>query len=389
MGIDTNVWLKVRDRAALREALEAYAEKDRRGFIDNGREADYEAQLAEGYDPKPLIRPLPDGNVSIFTGHRFEQTDMEYTIRCWLADHFGDALAHIHDDPRGVFVSPDICAPRAKTYDGIVRELAGAGRFIDPSPPTDEEHEAHRRAADAYSEGMTAVREAQEAGDEDALSRALAAAPQEVRDVFARQEAMSRRFDRGGRFTGEITADEEVTLSAPELAQLKKVMERMTGAPIAGSPTADALGEMFGLMFEAKVNQSAKEMRDDPRGFGRGSMLLPPEVAKALTDTVRLDVQERTELQDGSVILVTSNGDDEAIMEAVGVAESLPASFDRAEVGLLPFFRESLTEEIASASTFDEAKRLLGDRAELLPLQTWDEHAATEKKNVSDWLDEV
>ena len=206
MGVDTDVLLKVVDRAALREALEAYARKDREEWIDQGREDEYEKLLAGGYDPKPLLRPLADGAVSIFTGLRFHDRDMEFSIRGWLHAYLGDALARIHDDPRGVFVSPDVCEPRAKTYEGIIDELKDAGRFIDPSPPTAAEEAARQASLEAYLASMQTCQEAKEA-----LQRALAAAPEDVRTTWTEQEAMAQRMASfaSGPQTFEIRADDE------------------------------------------------------------------------------------------------------------------------------------------------------------------------------------
>jgi len=125
MAVDTtDVLLRVRDEAALREALAAYDDSDR--------------QL--------LVRRLADGNVSIFTGHRIDEPDAEYTVRCWLWAHFGVALADVHDDPRGIFVYPADARPEAMTYDGIIEELGARGRFVDPRRPTDEERAERERA---------------------------------------------------------------------------------------------------------------------------------------------------------------------------------------------------------------------------------------------------
>ena len=396
MGVDTDVWLKVVDRAALREALEAYAKKDRQDWIERDREADYDELLAGGYDPKPLLRPLDDGSVSIFTGLRFHDRDLAFSIRSWLHAYFGDALARIHDDPRGVFVSPDVCEPRAKTYEGVIAELKDAGRFIDPSPPTKEEEEARTKAFEAYLASMDACRAAKEAGDDEALQRALAAAPEDVRTTWAEQEAMAQRMAgfASGPQTFEITADAaggEMPVIDPNAAMA--IMRQMMGLP-AGA-TTDADGNPLGgtpqdlsAMFASMIEKSTAAMEADPMGFGRVSMLLPAVAAKALAATPppNLDVEERTELADGSVILVTSRMG-ESIMEACTVAQALAkAGIDRAALGELPFFRESVGEAATSAKTFAEAKRLLGDRVELLRLRTWDEHMKDEKAATTAWL---
>lgn len=327
MGVDTDVLLRIRDRAALRDALEARAVRERKDWADQGREAAYDELVADGYDPRPRLRPLKDGNVSIFTGLRFHDHDMEYSIRCWLHANFGDALSLIHDDPRGVFVSPDVCEPRAKTYDGIIAELEGAGRFIDPSPPTQEEQDAHDKSFDDY-------------------------------------------------------VDEGVGEPADALAIMREIMELPEGA-------ANDANDDPGSMFETMMEQGMARLRADPLGFGRVSMLLPAAVAKTLAANPPsgLDVQERRELADGSVVLVTSRMGD-AVMEAATLAEALAAtSIDRAALGTLPFFRESLADEASSKLTFEEATRALGDRVERLELRTWDERMQDDKKAVASWLE--
>lgn len=43
-----------------------------------------------------------------------------------LRDRLGDALDR-HDDPRGVFMLPDVASPRGKTYDAVIEEIGEAG----------------------------------------------------------------------------------------------------------------------------------------------------------------------------------------------------------------------------------------------------------------------
>lgn len=42
----------------------------------------------------------------------------------------GDAL-DAHDDPRGVFVLPDVAEPKATTYEGVIAEIGEAGEWIE------------------------------------------------------------------------------------------------------------------------------------------------------------------------------------------------------------------------------------------------------------------
>lgn len=45
----------------------------------------------------------------------------------------GDALDR-HDDPRGVFVLPDVAEPKARTYDGVIAEVGEAGEWVRVAP---------------------------------------------------------------------------------------------------------------------------------------------------------------------------------------------------------------------------------------------------------------
>jgi hypothetical protein len=49
-------------------------------------------------------------------------------------------------------------------------------------------------------------------------------------------------------------------------------------------------------------------------------------------------------------------------------------------------FRESLIEEIASAPSFEAARATLGERAELLAIQSLEEWAAERKAQSMSWL---
>ena len=389
MGIDTDVLLRVRDRKALREAFEARAARERQRWADDGREADYEALLRDGYDPMPLIRPLDDGSALIFTGLRFHDDDMEFSIRCWLAEHFGDMLARVHDDPRGVFTVPDICEPKARTYDGVIEELGRAGRFIHPAPPTDEEHEQRARALEEFSAGMDSVRAAAASGDPAALEVALASAPDSVRKSWRAQNAFASGL---GRIEPVSFGVSDANAHPVDLSVAKRVLELM-GISTKGDADDGPLDEsLLASMFDSFLSEHEAEARADPFGFGRVSMLLPSHVAKRITtlpgdEWGQLDVQERIDLADGSAIVVTSRVG-ENVMEAMTLAEVLEAAgVDRAAIGPLPFFRESLAEELARAQSFDDARSILGERAEMLTPRTSDEYFADERAKVGAWLE--
>lgn len=362
MGIDADVHLRVRDREALRAALDAYAARDRARWAEQGRAAEYDALVRDGYDPIPLLRPHADGSVSIFTALRFHDADADFALRCWLHEHLGDALARIHDDPRGVFVSPDICEPRADTYDEIVQELGSAGRWIDPTPPTQEEHDQRARQLDEYIEGMDNLRAAAEEGEE-ALAAALATVPEHVRMSWEQQAESIARMQR-------LSAEPllPIELDAEKLAQLEA---------------------MFGGMLES-IARGAAEHEGDPRGHGRISAAVPRAVWAILEKELRghSDVDDFVTLSDGGALVVTTRlgEEDEDFMaqNLAGVVER--AGLDPASIGPLPFFRESLVDEVRDAADLASVVERLGDRAKLLPLRTFDEAFREDRANAKAWL---
>lgn len=324
MGVDTDVLLRVRDRGALSEALEAHARADRKAWTDHERGPEYDKLRDDGHDPTPPLRPLSDGSVSIFTGHRFHDADADFTIRCWLWAHFGSALPRIHDDPRGVFVFPDVCEPRAETYEGIVEELASVGRFVDPSPPTDEERATRAREIAELIEGVRL------------------------------------------RHQGAPAA----VVSEPPLEGFAAVLSKLVGRDIS-------------VDLAAVMGRVTAGVAADPLGVGRVAVLVPAVVADVVHSGCRLDVDERIDLRDGSAILVTTRfGDDD--MPAVDLAETLAAAgVDRQRVGPLPFFRESLVEAVEGEATFESARMVLGDRARPVALRTMEERMRDDRKNVA------
>ena len=114
MGVDAVAVLRVKSRKLLRERLER-------------------AQL-----PASCIEPLDDGSALFSSMARFAKDGPnEYELRVLLTCLFGDDLAKIHDDPRGVLVFPDACEPRGRTYDSLVTEVAEAGVWLPTTPLSD------------------------------------------------------------------------------------------------------------------------------------------------------------------------------------------------------------------------------------------------------------
>jgi len=330
MGIDAYVHLRVKDRSLLHQAF------DEREDL-------------------PLMYPRADGSVSIFTCMRFEDESTDFGIRCWLADLFGDTFARVHDDPRGVFVTPDICEPKANTYEGIIAEIGSAGRWIDPTPPTEEEKDARARASEESVEGWTKLYEAAQHGAE-AIAAALEKVSPAVRDAWHAQQAHQQ--------------------------QMQRMMEGLDGGRGIELPAE---------MMQELVAGLTRAMAKSAELGGRISALLPARIWKAydaLEHRGGFDVDDHIILGDGSAIVTTTrSGEDEEQFMADGLGALLAhAGIDRKALGPLPFFRENLVSEIEDAPDFATAKKRLGVRAKPCRLRTFDEAGEEHEADVKRWL---
>lgn len=133
MGVDAVAVLRVRSRRLLRERLE-------------------QAML-----PPSCIEPLEDGSALFTSMARFgKDGPNEYELRVLLTCLFGEDLAKIHDDPRGVLVFPDACEPRGRTYESLVAEVAEAGVWLPIAPLSDGALRSHgERQTEAVHEILT------------------------------------------------------------------------------------------------------------------------------------------------------------------------------------------------------------------------------------------
>jgi hypothetical protein len=99
--------------------------------------------------PLPLPLPLPtegpvrveklDDSVLLHTTLDFadDPEDLAGAVRSLL----GEAVADQHDDERGVFLVPSVAAPKARSYAGVIEEVADGGVWA-PWEPTEVEDEA-------------------------------------------------------------------------------------------------------------------------------------------------------------------------------------------------------------------------------------------------------
>lgn len=98
------------------------------------------ALLADG---ATRIERLDDG-ILLHIGVPFasEPTALSFAVHALL----GDALAAQHRDPRGVLFIPDVAAPKARSYEGVIREV---GEGAEWGPPLS--------GAGAAAEGLEAL----------------------------------------------------------------------------------------------------------------------------------------------------------------------------------------------------------------------------------------
>src|SRR5690348_5107163 len=77
------------------------------------------------------LKPLEKSAVLFSTFLRFGDAAKEPAeLHAHLSALFGNDLARIHDDARGVLVFPDACEPRGRTYAAVVSEVEAAGVWI-------------------------------------------------------------------------------------------------------------------------------------------------------------------------------------------------------------------------------------------------------------------
>lgn len=133
MGIDAVALLRPRSRELLGRCLE-------------------QAELPPG-----SITPLEDGAALWSTFVRFPGTGRTTELRVLLREVFGADLPALHDDPRGLFLFPDVCEPRGRSYDAVLAELEGVGVWLPTEPIPEQEVEAWRSRISTSVEHLIAL----------------------------------------------------------------------------------------------------------------------------------------------------------------------------------------------------------------------------------------
>ncbi len=76
------------------------------------------------------VEPLEDAAL-VHTGEDFASEPAALTIQLYAS--LGAELESEHDDPRGIFYFPEVAAPKARTYEGVIEEV-GEGGMWGPLP---------------------------------------------------------------------------------------------------------------------------------------------------------------------------------------------------------------------------------------------------------------
>jgi hypothetical protein len=192
-----------------------------------------------------------EGAVLVHTGLRFGGAldEMAFALRAAL----GDAL-DVHDDPRGVFVLPDMAEPRATTYEGVIAEVAEAGEWV-PRAAADQVPSRFADAPEDSFAGIMGQMMGALGGDTiAAMANALASGDPEA--LARAQEAMTQAL--GGQDRVEELAKKLMGAANAEGA----------GDPLGagGSPLDPGAMDLDNPDLEAMAKQIEETMKKKPGG---------------------------------------------------------------------------------------------------------------------------
>ncbi len=266
------------------------------------------AHLRDVLDPEVThATVLPDGTVLVSTFVRFAGLSADPEQGVAILSSYGRGLLDAHDEPRGFFFYPDVCEPRAQSYEALLREVGGAGVWVPARIYTEEE--------------SAALLEAQMA---------------EVNRIMEYARAVQ---------AGEVEHDEETFT--------RSVMPPDITAEKLRAQMADILGA--GVNLEALTAAFA----DGTAVF----MLVRGPDAPFVLERGMLGVNESFTLADGTVVVHTdrAGGDkEEMVALALGEAKSTWAALHTDPRGV-PVFSSTELEEVRGAGTYAEALERLGE----------------------------
>ncbi len=267
------------------------------------------ALLRDVLDPEVThARVLPDGTVLVSTFVRFAGLDSDPEQGIAILSGYGPALLVAHDEPRGFFFYPDVCEPRAQSYEALLAEVGRAGVWVPARVYTEEESAA---LMDAQLE--------------------------EVNRMIAHAQAVQ---------AGEIEHDEQPA----------------SRSVVPPSITAENLRAQMADILGAGINLQALTA-----AFAGGAAVFLLRCAPSAPFTLErgmLGVNESFTLPDGTAVVHTdrAGGDkEEMVALALGEVKSTWAEL-HTDVRGVPVFSSNDLELIRGASSYDDALTRLAAR---------------------------
>jgi hypothetical protein len=268
---------------------------------------------------------LPDGTLLVSTFARFAAVEADPEQGVAILSAYGPRLLAAHDEPRGFFFFPDVCEPRARTYEALLAEVGAAGVWVPARVYTEEESAALMQAQMEEVDRIMMYAQALQAGESE-----------------HDEEALVRHAD-----SPEITAE--------------KLRAQM----------ADILGA--GVNLEALT-----------AAFAGGSavfLLMRPSKERFTLERGMLGVNESFVLADGTVVVHTDRGGDdkeEMVALALGEARGLWADLHTDARGV-PVFSSNDLELVRDAASYEEALARVGAGVTFVVPKSMDEILAEKK----------
>ena len=126
------------------------------------------AHMRDVLDPDVThARVLPDGTVLVSTFARFAGLEADPEEGIAILSAYGAGLLLAHDEPRGFFFYPDVCDPRAQSYEALIAEVGAAGVWVPARVHTEAESLALMEAQMAEVNRIVAYAQAAQAVEID------------------------------------------------------------------------------------------------------------------------------------------------------------------------------------------------------------------------------
>lgn len=249
MGIDAKILIKPKRAALLR------------GVIDPETDS---------------VDVLDDGSLVLATFARFAAIEHDVEEGIAILSTYGSALVDAHDDTRGFLFFPDVCEPRGKTYEDVVREVERASVWVPARVFSEEEQNARAARMMAEVEKMVDASRAMQRGEavDPALMAAMMPVVPNVEDAMARMRAAFERPE-------VLENIERMLTTGTAVVMVKRPSRTALGPSTLGENERFALADGTWVVSTTRAGHDAAEMvalslgeecadwvaeHDDPRG---------------------------------------------------------------------------------------------------------------------------